>query len=90
MKIKCKAGDNEALAEAIWKAQDKLAFTIPDMGEMEIGDHPCTVEISVNGQEYSESGVTFLYKAIDRNMSEEDLKKLEEEEAKAAGKKKKK
>lgn len=57
------------------------------MGEaIPLGEHPCSVEISANGQNYFQ-GPTFKYKSLDRNLTEDDLKKLDEEEAKAAGKK---
>lgn len=57
------------------------------MGEtIPIGEHPCTVELSANGQQYF-IGPSFKYKALDRNLTEEELKKIDEDEAKAAGKK---
>ena len=69
-----------------------IASTIPDMGEeVPEGDHLLTVEITLNGQQYSSSGIQFLYKSVDPNLTEEDLKKMDEEDAKgkkAPGKKK--
>jgi hypothetical protein len=59
--------------------------------EIEVGQHQVVVEVTVNGQNYTSSGKTFMYNAIDRNLSEEELKKLQEaeEKAKAKGGKKK-
>lgn len=59
--------------------------------EIEVGQHTVTVEVTINGQTFTKNGRTFLYNAIDRNMSEEELKKMQEaeEKAKAKGGKKK-
>lgn len=54
--------------------------------EIEVGQHQVIVEATVNGQNYTANGKSFLYNAIDRNMSEEELKKLQEAEEKAKGK----
>ena len=57
------------------------------MGEdVEVGQHQITVEASVNGQNFTSSGEFFMYNAVDRNLSEEELKKLQEAEEKAKGK----
>jgi hypothetical protein len=71
----------------IFKNDGKLALEIPDLGEeIEVGQHAVSVEITVNGQNFTTSGKTFQYNQIDRNMSEEELKKLQEAEEKAKGK----
>ena len=49
-----------------------------------------TVEVSLNGQQFTSNGVKFLYMMVDPALSEEDLRKLEEDEAKTAKKGKKK
>lgn len=68
-----------------------LGLTLPDMGEqLEVGNHLLTVEVSLNGQQYTSNGVKFLYMMVDPALSEEDLRKLEEDEAKTAKKGKKK
>jgi hypothetical protein len=41
------------------------------------------VEITVNGQQFTAQGLSFLYTQVDPNMTDEELKKLEEEEQKA-------
>ncbi len=57
------------------------------MGEtIPIGEHQCQIQATVNGQQWF-SGPVFKYKALDRNLSVEDLRKLDEEEAKLAAKK---
>lgn len=72
-----------------------LGVVIPDMGDQlpweEVSEHLITVEISLDGQQYSESGLQFLYKAVDPSLSDEALKALDAEDAKgkkAPGKKK--
>lgn len=51
-----------------------------------MGNHQLVVEITVNGQQYSANGISFMYNQVDPNMTDEELKKLEEEELKAAKK----
>mmetsp|Transcript_9367 Transcript_9367/g.14233 ORF Transcript_9367/g.14233 Transcript_9367/m.14233 type:complete len:117 (-) Transcript_9367:2-352(-) len=69
----------------IFKNSGMLAATIPDMGaEIPEGEHMVKVEVSLNGQQYSQSeNVQFFYKSVDPNLTEEELKKLDEEDAKA-------
>ena len=75
----------------IFKNNKMLGLTLPDMGEqLEVGNHMLTVEISLNGQQFTNNGIKFLYMMVDPALSEEDLRKLEEEEAKTAKKGKKK
>ena len=45
-----------------------------------------SVEISLNGQQFTNQNIQFLYKAVDPNLSEEELKKMDEEDAKGAKK----
>ena len=60
-----------------------LAFTIPDMGEeVPVGTHPLAIEVTMNGQNYTQSGLNFQYNSVDPSLSEEDLKRMDEEEAK--------
>jgi len=54
--------------------------------EIEVGQHQVAIEVSVNGQTFTSNGEYFMYNAIDRNMSEEELKKLQDAEEKAKGK----
>jgi hypothetical protein len=54
--------------------------------EIEVGQHQIIIEATVNCQNYSSNGKSFLYSAVDRNMSEEELKKIQEAEEKAKGK----
>ena len=61
------------------------------MGEqLEVGNHMLNVEVSLNGQQFTNNGVKFSYMMVDPALTEEDLKKMEEEEAKTAKKGKKK
>lgn len=67
----------------IYKNPCMLAFTIPDMGEdVPVGSHILNLEITLNGQSFTESGLTFMYNSVDPALSEEDLKRMDEEEAK--------
>ena len=60
-----------------------LAFTIPDMGEeLPVGNHLLNIELTLNGQSFTEDGLTFMYNSVDPSLSEEDLKRMDEEEAK--------
>ena len=71
----------------IYKNPGMLASVIPDMGpDVPEGDHLVSVEISLNGQQYSNQGIQFLYKAVDPNLTEEELKKMDEDDAKGAKK----
>ena len=64
-----------------------LATAIPDMGpDVPEGDNMVSVEISLNGQQFTNQNIQFLYKAVDPNLSEEELKKMDEEDAKGAKK----
>lgn len=74
-------------ASLIFKNGAMLATQIPDMGaEVPEGEHMVSVEISLDGQQYSSNGVQFLYKSVDPNLTEEELKKMDEEDAKGAKK----
>jgi hypothetical protein len=71
--------------ECIWKNQTMLGAQIPDMGaDVPEGDHMVSVEVSLNGQQFSSQNIQFLYKSVDPNLTEEDLKKMDEEDAKGA------
>ena len=73
--------------QAIYKNPTKLACEIPDMGaEVPIGHHPLKVEVSINGQQFTNNGTTFLFNSVDPNLTEEELKKMDEAEEKAKGK----
>lgn len=76
----------------VFKNATMLGTTIPDLGpEVTEGEHTVAVEISLNGQQFSNQNIQFLYKSVDPNLSEEELKKMDEEDAKgkkAPGKKK--
>ena len=62
-----------------------LATQIPDMGaDVPEGDHMLSVEVSLNGQQFSSQNIQFMYKSVDPNLTEEDLKKMDEEDAKGA------
>lgn len=92
LKVRFKLGEKIVDVSPIFKNATKLALEIPDMGEeIEVGQHQVHVDVTVNGQNFTNSGKFFLYNAFDRNMSEEELKKLQEaeEKAKAKGGKKK-
>jgi len=74
--------------QAIFKNSRKIACEIPDMGaDVPVGNHLVNVEISLNGQQYSNNGVQFLYNSVDPSLSEEDLKKQDEAEEKERAKK---
>lgn len=71
----------------IYKNLGMLATAIPDMGaEVPEGEHLLAVEVSLNGQQFSAQNIQFLYKSVDPNLTEEELKKMDEEDAKGAKK----
>ncbi len=73
--------------EAVYKNAEKLGVILPDFGEdVPPGHHPMNVEVTVNGQQYTSHGLTFMYNAVDPNLTEDELKKLDEAEMKAAKK----
>lgn len=87
VKLRFILGEKAIDVKPIFKNDQKLACTVPDMGEeIEVGQHQVVVEATANGQNYTSNGQFFMYNAIDRNMSEEELKKLMEAEEKAKGK----
>ena len=42
--------------------------------------------MSINGQQFTSNGIQFMYNSVDPNLTEEELKKLDEAEEKAKGK----
>ena len=50
--------------------------------EVPIGSHNLFVEVTLNGQQYTENGNKFSFSQVDPKMTDEDLKKLDEEENK--------
>ena len=83
VRFTCKGTVNK-LVKPVFKTTKKLAVEVPDMGtEVEIGNHQLLIEVTVNGQQFTAQGLSFLYTQVDPNMTDEELKKLEEEELKA-------
>lgn len=87
--------ESTAFAPVVFKNASTLGVIVPDMGDKlpweEVSEHLVTVEISLDGQQYTESGLQFLYKAVDPSLTDEALKALDAEDAKgkkAPGKKK--
>lgn len=77
------SGTKRVLVTPIYKNPCMLAFTIPDMGEdVSVGQHPLSVELTLNGQTFTSDGLTFMYNSVDPSLSEEDLRRMDEEEAK--------
>jgi hypothetical protein len=72
----------------IFKNSKKIACEIPDLGaDVPVGNHLVVVEVSLNGQQYSNNSVQFLYNSVDPSLSEEDLRKQDEAEEKERAKK---
>ena len=55
--------------------------------DVPVGNHMLTVEVSLNGQQYSNNNVQFLYNSVDPSLSEEDLRKQDDAEEKERAKK---
>ena len=78
----------EVTGHVIFKNNRKLGVEIPDLGgEVPIGQHLVSVEVSINGQQFSSNGIQFLYNSVDPSLSEEDLRKQDEAEEKERAKK---
>ena len=76
------------LSYVVFKNSKLLGTIIPDLGaEVPEGDHLVTVQVTLNGQQYAGEKIQFLYKSVDPNLTEEDLKRMDEEDAKGAAKK---
>lgn len=81
------SGAKSVMVTPIYKNPNMLAFVVPDMGEeVPVGQHPLNVELTANGQNFTANGLTFQYNSVDPSLSEEDLKRMDEEEAKNAKK----
>jgi hypothetical protein len=71
------------LVKPVFKNTKLLGSVIPHMGDdVPIGQHPCVVELTLNGQQFTENGAKFTFNQVDPKMSEEELRKIEEEEQK--------
>ena len=67
----------------VFKNSTLLGVTIPDLGaDCPEGDHLVQITVSLNGQQFSSTKAEFLYKSMDPNLTEEDLKRMDEEDAK--------
>ena len=78
----------EVTGHVVFKNNRKLGVEIPDLGgEVPIGQHLVSVEVSINGQQFSSNGIQFLYNSVDPSLSEEDLRKQDEAEEKERAKK---
>lgn len=55
-------GTVHKLVKPVYRNSKKLVIEVPDMGvEVEIGNHNLVVEVTTNGQQFSQNGVSFLY-----------------------------
>lgn len=81
-------GISAATGQIVFKNSKKLACEVPDLGpEVPVGNHLVSVEVSLNGQQFSSNGIQFLYNSVDPALSEEDLRKMDEAEEKERAKK---
>ena len=70
-------------AKPIFKNSRLLGSVIPNMSDdVPIGQHHVTDEITINGQQFTENGLHFFFQQVDPKMTEEELRKLEEDELK--------
>lgn len=55
-------GTVHQFVKPVFKNSKKICVVVPDMGsEVEMGNHTLTVETTLNGQQYTNNGITFLY-----------------------------
>lgn len=52
------------------------------MTDVPVGHHKIIVEVTMNGQQFSANNVHFTYNSVDPNLTEEELKKMDELEEK--------
>lgn len=50
--------------------------------DVPIGSHHLIVEISLNGQQFTQNGIQFMFNSVDPNLTSEELKKMDELEEK--------
>ena len=54
---------------------------------MPVGNHLVSVDLTINGQQFTQQALQFMYNSVDPNLTAEELKKLDEDEAKNLAKK---
>ena len=76
------------ILQPIFKNENCLAVQIPDLGEaVPVGNHLVSVDLTINGQQFTQQALQFMYNSVDPNLTAEELKKLDEDEAKNLAKK---
>jgi len=50
--------------ETVYKNEKKLACIIPDMSDIPVGEHKLPVDVSFNGQQFTNTGKVLLYMCI--------------------------
>ena len=76
-------GEVERDVAPVFKNSKLLGVSLPDMGEqVPIGPHTLNVELTVNGQQYTVNGTQVLFSQVDPNLTDEELRKMDEDEAK--------
>eukprot|EP00825_Cyclidium_porcatum_P046805 TRINITY_DN745_c0_g1_i2.p1 TRINITY_DN745_c0_g1~~TRINITY_DN745_c0_g1_i2.p1 ORF type:complete len:1060 (+),score=235.51 TRINITY_DN745_c0_g1_i2:76-3255(+) len=74
---------NQAVnVKGIFKNPHKVGVVIPEMYHVPPGIQEIIIEVSFNGQQYSKSGKKFRYLAFDKNQTQQERQKAEDEELK--------
>ena len=68
--------------KGVYKNEKKLGVVVPELDELPMGIHEVGVEISFNGQQFSSSKKAFKYIAFDKNMTQDQRNKYEDQELK--------
>jgi len=70
------------ITDGVYKNETKIGCIIPDMADIPVGEHKVFVDLSFNGQQFTNLGKVLLYNSHDRTLSPEELKKLDDAAAK--------
>jgi len=83
IKFSYNAGEVERIVQPVFKNSTLIGMALPDMGsDVPIGHHLLTAEITLNGQQYSNFGQKVLYNQVDPALTDAELAKMDEDEAK--------
>lgn len=70
------------IVKTAFKNERKIGVIVPELDDLPTGIHEVFVEISSNGQQYSNSRRSFKYLAFDKSMPQDQRNKYEEQELK--------
>ena len=51
-------------ADGVYKNEKKIGCIVPDMADIPVGEHKVFVDLSFNGQQFTNSGKVLLYQCM--------------------------